>query len=83
MVVREQNLPTWPDLVHRALMELDQARSSMSAARDWLNSDWWPPGTSLADAAADARTRVFTMIGTIKGQIDEIKNLLRDSETDT
>jgi hypothetical protein len=28
-----------------------------------------PPGTSLADAAAEARTRVFTMIGTIKGRL--------------
>lgn len=79
----EHELPTWPDLVQRALDALNQARSNMSAARDWLNSDWWPPESSLADAAADARATVFTLIGTIKGQIDEAKGLLWDSEADS
>lgn len=47
----------------------------MSAARDWLNSDWWPQGTPLTDDAADARTKALALIGTVKGQIDQIKNL--------
>jgi hypothetical protein len=49
---------------------------------EMLNSNWSPPGSSLTDAAANARTTVFTIIGTIKGQIDEAKNLLRDSEAE-
>jgi len=33
-------LPTWNEIAGHALTSLDEARLGLSAARDWMNSDW-------------------------------------------
>ena len=76
----EGDLPEWRELVHHVLKELESARNRLSAARDWLNSQWHPAGSPLRDTAADARTSVLKIIAITKGQIDEAKGILWDSE---
>ena len=78
--MQEHELPTWNEILRHALNSLDTARGATSEARDWLNSDWRPAGTSLTDAAAVARVEVFKLIGEIKGLIDQAKGHLYDAE---
>lgn len=48
------DLPTQREMILNAITALDKARSSLSDARDWLQSDWQPVGLPLAPAAAQA-----------------------------
>ena len=46
----DRELPTWGEIEDRALRHLGAARNEMSEVRDWLNSDWSPPGSPLTTA---------------------------------
>lgn len=78
-----QKLPTWPEITDSALTEATRAHASLSDALDWLRSDWAPVGTSLTDAAADARTVARRKFAQAKDLIDEAKNALRDGRQPT
>ena len=69
-------LPTWEQVVDRALAELDGARSGLSKARDWLRSDWRRVGSPLPGAAADARGEALGLVGHAKGLVDRAKSVL-------
>jgi hypothetical protein len=43
-------------------------------AADWLRSDWTPVGSSLTDAQADRRTRMFNQIEKAKTAINRAKD---------
>jgi hypothetical protein len=66
-------LPTPREIFGHSLTSLDQARSALSDARDWLRSDWEPVGSSLPQEAAQARVAILTAIGEAKDLIDAMK----------
>jgi hypothetical protein len=69
-------LPTWGEIETRALRHLNTARNEMSEVRDWLNSDWSPPGSPLTTAQASARREVLRITGEVKRLIDQAKDNL-------
>ena len=73
----DSRLPTWAEIEAHALHHLDAARGEMSEVRDWLRSDWRPPGSPLTDTAASARAEVLRIVGNVKGLIDQAKELLQ------
>jgi hypothetical protein len=48
--MEEHELPTWNGIVDSALGELNNARTGLSDAADWLRSDWRPLGGALPPA---------------------------------
>lgn len=74
--MKEHELPTWDDIVDRALNSLNSSRNALSEARDWLRSDWRPLGSPSPDAAADARSDVLELVGEAKALIDRAKETL-------
>lgn len=62
-------LPTRDEMIRNALADLERASSALSDARDWLNSDWRPVGSSLTDEQADARTATRDAIAACKKHI--------------
>jgi hypothetical protein len=71
--MQENQLPTWDEIVMKALAELDNARNGLSEAASWLRSDWRPLGSSLSDGAAAGRTGGLELIGQAKALIDQAK----------
>jgi hypothetical protein len=72
----DRELPTWGEIEDRALRHLGAARNEMSEVRDWLNSDWSPPGSPLTTAQAAARSEVLRITGEVKRLIDQAKGIL-------
>lgn len=81
--MQEHELPTWNGIVDQVLTELDHGRNGLSEASSWLRSDWQPLGSPISPAAADARSRVFTLIGEAKGLIDEAKDAMYEARMET
>ncbi|WP_280184500.1 MULTISPECIES: hypothetical protein [Nocardia] len=48
-------LPSQREMFTKALAALETARWGLSDARDWLQSDWAPVGTTLPGAAGPRR----------------------------
>jgi hypothetical protein len=69
-------LPAWAEIEAHAVRHLDAARNEMSEVRDWLNSDWHPPGTPLSDADVRSRREVLRIVGEVKTLIDQAKDAL-------
>lgn len=69
-------LPTRAEMFANAIDALNESRSKLGDARDWLNSDWTPDGSSLPDDAADARVNALRKIGKLKNEIDAMKTRL-------
>jgi hypothetical protein len=69
-------LPAWDEIEAHALRHLHAARNEMSEVRDWLNSDWSPPGSPLTTAQAGARREVLRITGEVKRLIDQAKDEL-------
>lgn len=67
------DLPTRPELFENARACIDEARSALSAARDWLRSDWQLLGTPLTKEAGQARVAILESIGEAKDLIDAMK----------
>jgi len=63
----------WTAIARNARESLNQARSGLSEARDWLNSDW-PEGAGPADH--DQRREAARLISEAKALIDQAKNAL-------
>jgi len=78
-VASDDSLPTWPEIKSHALRHLSAARNEMSEVRDWLNSDWRPPGSPLSDTDANARTEVLRIVGDVKERIDRAKGILQEA----
>jgi hypothetical protein len=74
--VNEAELPTWPEIKGRALRHLYTARTEMSEARDWLNSDWRPLGSPLPGEQGEARNEALRLIRQAKALIDQAKDVL-------
>jgi len=70
------SLPTQAEIFENAIQALTDARNQLSTARDWLNSDWSPVGSTLPDEAGDARAQVRPKIAQLKNEIDVMKTLL-------
>jgi hypothetical protein len=79
MTMQEHQLPTWNDVVDKALGELDTARNGLSEAASWLRSDWRPLGSALPDGAGEARSEVLDLIGQAKALIDQAKGQLHEA----
>jgi YD repeat-containing protein len=77
-----QQLPTQAQIFAAALAHLDASRLEASEARDWLKSDWAPPGTPLTDRGAAARSATLRRIGDIKDLIDQATNELHEALAD-
>lgn len=72
-------LPTRAEMFAHALEALEHASCSLSDARDWLKSDWRPAGSSLSDAGARARRLGLEYVSDVKGEIEEVKQLMREA----
>lgn len=70
-------LPTREQMMQLALAAMEEARADLSEARDWLNSDWQPGGSSLTDDQAAARTATRGAISSCKRDIDGATEALR------
>ena len=68
------DLPSRADIFANALTALDAARGALSEARDWLQSDWQPTGSSLTSDAGAARLAILRDIGAAKNLIDTMKD---------
>jgi hypothetical protein len=67
-------LPTREEMFEHADAELDRAYKALSAAADWLRSDWKPVGSSLTDVQARRRDRMFSQIEKAKAAINRARN---------
>jgi len=67
-------LPTRTQMFDNAVELLDQAYQALGDAAGWLRSDWTPRGSTLTDAQADRRTRMFEQIGQAKQAINRAKH---------
>jgi hypothetical protein len=76
--MRDEELPTWPQIAKNTVAELDRSRDGLSEAGSWLRSDW-KPGTVLTDAQADGRILARRLIGEAKELIDQAKQALAAS----
>lgn len=74
--MQPQELPDYEEIERQAREHLDRARNEMSAVRDWLGSDWRPPGPPVAAGAAGAHGEILRITGKVKGLIDEAKRAL-------
>jgi hypothetical protein len=63
-------------MILNTIAALDKARSSLSEARDWLQSDWQPIGSPLSTAAGDARRTTLNTVASTKDDIDAAKRAL-------
>ncbi len=70
------SLPTQTEMFAAALWAIDDARNELSRARDWLNSDWAPLGSSLPNAAGKSRMEVRRQITDAKIAMDDMKRQL-------
>jgi hypothetical protein len=66
-------LPTREEMFDNATADLNRALSALSDAASWLRSDWRPVGSSLTDAQADLRDRMFAGIDKAKAAINRAK----------
>jgi hypothetical protein len=66
-------------MILNTIAALDKARSSLSEARDWLQSDWQPIGSPLSTAATDARLSTLRTVASTKDDIDTAKRSLYEA----
>ncbi len=58
-------LPTRTAMFKNTLAELDRGRSALSAAADWLRSDWTPSDAALTDEGVRARLAIMLATGAL------------------
>lgn len=66
-------LPTRDEMFDNATADLNRALSALADAASWLHSDWRPVGSSLTDAQAERRMRMFDQIDRAKTAINRAK----------
>lgn len=69
-------IPTWNDIASYAMTSLDEALLELSAARDWMDSDW-SDGHSPLDPAKPLEAA--RLIREAKQLIDQAKDALHAS----
>lgn len=70
----DHGLPTFDQILGRAMAALDEAYRAVGNAQDWLRSDWSPVGSSLTDEQAGARVSLQSGLAAVKREINQAKS---------